>query len=354
MNKTEEILLEDPICGHDHLREGDLLNITIPLNSCLSGVVYIPNRKDPVDSGEKLEICQKEIEEKKPDFQIIWGIMLTKRTTEEGIRHAHDLGASFIKYIPANASTHSGSDIGIFIDEFPQFFPLFDYGFGLDMAGLIHAERMHTKKGIEIPCSYREEAAIEDVYNLTKSFPGKKIRIEHVSTRAMINFIRNTPGLRGAFAPQHAWKTFGQVYDALKNPIQENFCMPILKSPEDMQAVQREMVWGDFDKFGSSPDNAPHTWRMKLKGMPGCFLPPIVSLPLHCEIFEKMGELERLSKFLCFSERIEKFFGVRLAKRKRVVLVKEPWIVPETINGIVPFLRGEKLNWRIKEVINLQ
>lgn len=353
MNENQKVIVDDVFASHVHLREGQLLDVTIPLNSPYSCVVHIPNLKNPVDSGERLAEHQKEIMDRKPDFQIIWGIMLTKRTTKEGIKYARGLGASFIKYIPADTSTHSGSDIGISLDEFPEFFPLLDYGFGLDMAFLVHAERIRTKKGIKIPFEHREEEAIPDVDNLIGNFSGRKLRVEHASIQSMIELICSKK-ITMALTPQHARKTFAQVFDAMNNVIQENFCMPILKPKADMTAVRQEMVYGDYNYCRYGPDDAIHTWHKKLGGMPGVLVPPTIALPILCEVFESYRTLANLPEFLRFREADEKFFGVKLARRKRIILVKKPWIVPETIRDkFVPFLRGERLSWKIKEVIDL-
>jgi dihydroorotase len=355
MYEVEEVVLSDILAGHVHLREGPLLDTTIPINSPHSCVVHIPNLKDSVDSGARLEVHQKEIMSHKPDFQIIWGIMLTKRTAKEGIRHARDLGACFLKYIPADTSAYTGSDIGITLDELPEYYPLLDYGFSLDIAFLIHAERIRTKKGAEIPFQYREEEAIPGVDDLTRNFPGRKMRSEHVSTKNMIEFLRGKK-VKKAFTPQHIRKTFSQVFDAMGNVIQENFCMPILKPLKDLLAVRKEMVFGDYDMNRYGPDDAIHTWHKKLEGMPGVFVPPSIALSITCEEFEKFGQLPRLPEFFRFRQEDEKFFGVKLKPeyRKRVILEKKSWIVPEVIRDkFVPFLRREKLNWRIKEVINL-
>lgn len=354
MNKEKEIILNDCSSLHSHLREGCLLDITIPLNYPYSCVVHIPNLKDPVDSGEKLANHQEEIRDKMPDFQIIWGIMLTKRTTKEGIKYARDLEASFIKYIPADTSTHSGSEIGINLDEFSNYYHLLDYAFNLGMASLNHIERIRTRKGAEIPFEHREEEAIPDVDNLIGCFPDRKIRIEHISTKKMIDFLRDKPCIKMAFTPQHARKTYSQVFDAFGNIIQENFCMPILKPYADMMAVRQKIINGNYNNCRYGPDDAIHPWRNKLKGIPGVFLPPFIALPILCEIFERHGNLVNLTEFIRFREEDENFFGVKLEQRKRIVLEKKTWIVPETILGrFVPFLRGEKLNWRIKKVINL-
>lgn len=353
MKEITEVVLDNSSSLHSHLREGPLLDITVPLNHPYSCVVHIPNTKNPVDSGERLRSHQKEIMARIPTFQIIWGIMLTKRTSRVGIKQAHNLGASFIKYIPADTSTNSGLDTGITLDELPEYFDKLDYGFSLGMASLNHIERIRTRKGTEIPFEHREEEAIPDVDNLIRCFPGRKIRIEHISTKKMIDFLRDKSGIKMAFTPQHARKTYSQVSNAFGNIIQENFCMPILKPYTDMIAVRQEIISGNYDNCRYGPDDAIHPWRNKLKGIPGVFLPPFIALPILCEIFERYGNLVNLTEFVRFREEDEKFFGVKLEKRKRIVLEKKIWIVPETILGrFVPFLRGEKLNWRIKEVIN--
>ncbi len=44
------------------------------------------------------------------------------------------------------------------------------------------------------------------------------------------------------------------------------------------------------------------------------------------------------------------FYGLPVNRRMAVCLIEEPWQVPETYNGIIPFQAGRILKWRLKEL----
>ncbi len=353
-NEPEEIVLENLFSQHSHLREGKMLDATVPANSPYSLVVQIPNLANPVDSGKRLKEHQTEVLSHEPNFQIVWGIMITKRTTRQDIKDAYHLGARFIKYIPAKTSTNSSGGIGITLDELPNHYDKFEEGFKLGMASLNHIERAYTKDGKEIPYIFREERAIEDFDRLVRTFPREKIRAEHVSTRSLIDYIATAPAnVKGGFAIQHAKKTYVDVFPSSGNIIYENFCMPVLKNEYNRQMVEWEMAKGNHKDFRYTPDDAYHPWGKKLESIPGCFLPPIIALPLLCQIFEKHGALNRLQEFAGITKGDEEFFGIQAEKKKKIIMINETWRVPEIIHGTAPFMKGELLSWKIKEVIEI-
>ena len=69
-----------------------------------------------------------------------------------------------------------------------------------------------------------------------------------------------------------------------------------------------------------------------------------VLLPVLAQVFEGAGCLERLENF-CSVYGAE-FYGLSLNEDK-VALNRNDWVVPELLNGAVPFLAGETVSWEL-------
>jgi dihydroorotase len=96
--------------------------------------------------------------------------------------------------------------------------------------------------------------------------------------------------------------------------------------------------------FGS--DSAPHpTHKKECCGCAaGVFTAPIAIQALT-GLFEKNGKLENLQTFL--SDNAQRIYNFH-PRLKEIVLEKEPFLVPQNYNNIVPMFAGEELEWNIK------
>jgi dihydroorotase len=82
---------------------------------------------------------------------------------------------------------------------------------------------------------------------------------------------------------------------------------------------------------------------------PGIFNAP-VAIQVVAQIFDSVGRLDRLQKFM--SGRSEEFYDFPTRSplwqfRRTIELAHQPWKVPDDYGGIVPFLAGETLQWRV-------
>jgi dihydroorotase len=129
-----------------------------------------------------------------------------------------------------------------------------------------------------------------------------------------------------------------------------NFCKPVAKTRKDRDALIEAATFGS-PKFMFGSDSAPHPKEKKEASdcCAGVFTAPI-ALPLLAEIFERKNALDRLPDFAGgFAWSFYELFDYASAPAKKVTLVKEPMIVPDTYFGVVPFLAGNHISWRVAD-----
>jgi len=124
------------------------------------------------------------------------------------------------------------------------------------------------------------------------------------------------------------------------------FCKPILKRPEDREALVNAALNHPKLMFGS--DSAPHPIHRKeaCGCAAGCFTAPI-ALPLLAELFDKHDRLEDLQGFV--SDRAQNLYGVR-PRATEVRLEAAPFEVPARYGDVVPLYAGQSLPWRVAAV----
>ena len=70
-----------------------------------------------------------------------------------------------------------------------------------------------------------------------------------------------------------------------------------------------------------------------------------MAIPLLVQEFEKAGQLDKLANFIGgFGA---DFYGIQRTT-KQIEVVKEPWVVPAVVNGVVPLAAGQTLEWKVK------
>ena len=124
------------------------------------------------------------------------------------------------------------------------------------------------------------------------------------------------------------------------------FCKPVVKTPQDREAVQGAVLSGSR-KFFFGSDSAPHPESVKFakQGSAGCYNTH-ASLPLLASFFEESGRLDLLEDFT--SRFGAEFYSLELNKES-ITLEKSPWRVPELSGESVPFMAGEILDWKVRE-----
>ncbi|MBN2657487.1 MAG: dihydroorotase [Spirochaetales bacterium] len=329
----KRIEIRKPDDFHIHLRQGELLKMTVPhCSAYFSRAVVMPNTIPPIDSASTLEEYRRQIVEIDPGFNPLMTFKLLKNMKESDVRALKKAGAIAGKLYPAGATTNSTDGIT-------------DWR---DIAGLLKVmeeEQLVLSIHGEDPSVYsldREKAYIPEILEICRKFPGLKVVFEHLSSAEGIQAVAEGPdNLAGTITVHHLLLTLDDVIGGALNP--HNFCKPVLKGPEDRKAIQKVVLEGNR-KFFFGSDSAPHSAAKKQEGAAGSYSAP-VSLALLAEFFDGCGKLPMLEDFV--SRFGAEFYGMPL-NEERIELAEESWIVPEAYGEVIPFFASKVIRWIVK------
>ncbi|NTU98696.1 dihydroorotase [Candidatus Falkowbacteria bacterium] len=345
--EQNEITFVKPDDFHAHLRRGPLLKKVLPYSNAFGRVVVMGNLTPPVTTAEDAVIYRQEIFLAGATFDPIMSIMLVRETTPGHIYKAHEAGVDLLKLIPGDTST--GSNQGVSLNDLPEYYPVLK---AVEECGMLFSGHWELAKeplgGGAIREREREARAIPYCAKVVDKFPDLKMVCEHVSTAAMVDFVLSTPDNVGATITAHHMGpyTYGDVFD-FKNDIVRPFlyCKPVLKDHEDVEAVIEAALSGN-PKFFFGSDSAPHESKDRQPYPAGIFSSPVV-IPFLWQLFESHGKSKE--DFEKFTSRNGAAHYGQPVNTDTITLVREDWKVPHVYNGIVPFMAGRHLEYKIKE-----
>lgn len=342
---TDRITLLRPDDWHIHLRDGAVLQHTVPDAARHFGrAIIMPNLVPPVRNGEQAEEYRERILAARPagrPFEPLMVLYLTDQTTPELIRQAHgQRQAIAAKLYPAGATTNSDSGVTALEKIWPALEAMAEAGMPL----LVHGEVTHA----EVDIFDREKAFIDQqLVALTERFPTLKVVFEHITTADAVDFVRSAPGNVAATITAH--HLLYNRNHMLVGGIRPHFyCLPILKRQRHQQALGDAVVSGS-NKFFLGTDSAPHARHAKEAacGCAGCYSAH-AAIELYAEAFEQLGVLDKLEAFA--SMHGPDFYGLP-RNTDTITLVREPWTVPDTLQfgdqQLVPLRAGESIQWRV-------
>ena len=342
-----ELQLAMPDDWHLHLRDGALLNETVPATArAFARAIVMPNLVPPVLDAEVAMAYRQRIEAARPagsTFTPLMTLYLTDHTTAEMIRTAHAAGVVAVKLYPAGATTHSD----LAVTSLDRLEPVFEALAELEMPLLIHGEV--TDEQVDI--FDRERVFIErHLVPMVSRFPRLKVVMEHITTAQAAEFVlAASDRVAATITPQHLLMNRNHLLVGGIRP--HNYCLPVLKRRQHQEALQKAVASGNR-KFFLGTDSAPHLQERKETacGCAGCYSAP-AAIELYAEIFEQLGILDKLEAFASFHG--ADFYGLPRNSGK-IVLRKESWNVPERLSlvggrTLVPYWAGQPLNWRLVE-----
>lgn len=359
MKKEIRIEIPAPNDCHAHLRRGEMLKKVISYHNIFGHVIVMGNTEpENIVTAGNAASYRGEIISQNPTFHPRMTIMLVRKTTTKTIDEAHKSGIGLVKYIPAATSTGSTAETGIPLWMLEEFYPVIERIRKNKMHFLIHVElATDPSTGKSIHWIHREKLAIPYLKKLIQTFPGLTVTVEHISTAKMVKFIDEAPDNVGAkitahhIGPYYNLNVFGCNMEALKKgEIKEPdiFCLPILKSVDDVSAVIKAMTSGS-PKYMFGSDSAPHPPESKLlpNPKPGIFSAP-TALSWVSAVFYTHTDMnvKLLRAFLhdnscawyCFPK-----------SDRKIVIEKKKWKVPKNYKGIVPYLAEEKLYFKVSQ-----
>jgi len=275
-------------------------------------------------------------------FEPLMTLYLTDNTSADDIARAKDSGIVHgIKLYPAGATTNSDSGV----TNLGHCVKALEAMERLGVPLLAHAEVTDA----DVDVFDREKVFIErNMIPLLKRYPALKVVFEHITTRDAADFVTQSPANVGAtITAHHLLMNRNAMFNGGIRP--HHYCLPVLKREEHRQALLQAAVSG-LPKFFLGTDSAPHAKSAKESAC-GCagMYTSHAGIELYAEAFEEAGALEKLEGFASF---YGADFYCLPRNQSSITLVKQPWVVPESLpfpnDALIPLRAGQAISWRME------
>ena len=330
---------------HLHLRDGAALGSVVADSARqFARAIVMPNLRPPVATLAQAEDYRRRILAGLPAdtrFQPLMTLYLTEATAPEEIARARASGiVHAVKYYPAGATTNSQAGVRDLANVHAALEAMEQHGLPLLMHGEV------TDPAVDI--FDREQAFIDrHLIPLRARFPKLRMVLEHITTRAAVEFIREAPAHVGAtITAHHLLLNRNAIFEGGIRP--HHYCLPVLKRETHREALVEAATSGD-PHFFLGTDSAPHALEAK-EAACGCagIYTAHAAIELYAEAFEAADRLDRLEAFASFHG--PDFYGLP-RNADRIVLERTPWTVPDALpfgeSRCVPFRAGQQVAWSL-------
>lgn len=339
----QTLTLNRPDDWHVHFRDGELLQHTVAATAAhFSRALVMPNLKPALTTVAAINQYREKIlatTSKDSTFQPYMTFYLNEsvqaQELEKAAKTPYILGA---KLYPAGATTNSEAGA----KSLTALYPLLDVMQEQELVLQIHGEVTHSD-------IFEREALFLSEYlqPIIKNFPKLRIVLEHISTKAAVEFINS--------APEHVAATI-TVHHLLYNRNHllaggikpHYYCLPILKHEQDQKALQQAAISAN-PKFFAGTDSAPHAVETKEHacGCAGIYSAPF-ALPFYAQVFTHLNHLDLLNPFM--SQFGAEFYRLAI-NSQQIELLKKPQRIPLSLplgsHRVVPMAAGEEVEWSV-------
>ncbi|HEV8017489.1 MAG TPA: dihydroorotase [Steroidobacteraceae bacterium] len=339
------LTLRRPDDWHLHLRDGAALAAVLPFTAArFARAVVMPNLLPPVTTTAAALAYRDRILAALPPqarFEPLMTLYLTDDTPVEEIVRARSARCVVgCKLYPAGATTHSAAGVGDVRRLDAVFARMAELGLVLEVHGEV------TDPQVDV--FDREARFIETVLApLIERHPGLRVVLEHISTRAAIDFVLTArAGVAATVTPQHLLMNRNALFLGGLRP--HHYCLPVLKAEAERAALLAAVARGSPRLFLGT-DSAPHARAAKETacGCAGVFSAH-AAIELYAEAFAAAGALGQLEGFA--SGHGADFYGLP-RNSGTITLVPEAWQVPAHYpfgaEQLVPLRAGERVAWRL-------
>ena len=338
---SQTLTLRRPDDWHVHLRDGDMLATVAPFTARqFARAIIMPNLLPPVTTVAAASAYRERIVAAAGSgFTPLMTAYLTDTISPDEIERGHSEGVWIAaKLYPAGATTNSASGV----TDIGKIGAVFERMEKIGMILCVHGEV--TESAVDI---FDREAAFIDrvLRGIRERFPALKIVFEHVTTEDAVKFVEDGgPTIAATVTPHHLVLNRNAIFAGGLRP--HAYCLPVAKREAHRLAVRKAATSGS-PKFFLGTDSAPHARAAKESacGCAGIFNAPF-ALESYASVFEEEDALDRLEAFA--SESGPTFYGLPL-NEGTVTLERRAAEVPEEVEGLVPFLSGEQLHWRMRD-----
>jgi dihydroorotase len=334
----QSLTIRRPDDWHVHLRDGEMLErVARHTAKQFARAIVMPNLMPPVTSVDAAAAYRDRIRAAAGDgFEPLMTAYLTDNADPAELARGFDEQVWIAaKLYPAGATTNSASGV----TAIRNIYPALERMQAIGMVLCVHGEVTDPDVGV----FDREAVFIDRVLSpLVDDFPDLKIVFEHITTAQAADFVRDAPATVAAtVTPQHLHINRNALFAGGLRP--HAYCLPVAKREEHRLAVRNAATSGS-GKFFLGTDSAPHERSAKESacGCAGIFNAPY-ALESYASVFEEEGALDHLEGFASGHGAV--FYDLPL-NQGTVTLSRVDQIVPDEVDGLVPFHAGETLKWR--------
>lgn len=332
--------------AHVHCRQDEMMTqiVSYSARTC-DYVVCMPNTLPMLDNYGRINHYKAELYKINPSCTYLIAAGLNSKTTHDtvvNILNNCSSVASF-KLYPAGVTTNSENGV-----------PL-DWLYPTPSKQMLSILSILQEKGIilsvhgELPgreVLRREIDFIEVIDKIRIDFPALKIIFEHVSTREVVNYIKNGNAkyLAGTITLHHLHLTLDDVIGDKINV--HSFCKPVAKQAADRKAICEAVLEGNR-RFFLGSDSAPHLRGNKETS---CGCAGIFSAPNLAEgLFEFFNQNRALALMENFTRNFgTAFYGIKDNNDgRRLVFRPQAVKVPDEVCGVVPYRAGHTYEWSL-------
>lgn len=350
---SPSVVIARPDDWHVHLRDDEMLAAVVGWSARrYRYVLVMPNLRPPVTTVAAARAYRDRILACAPDeavaaaFRPMMTLFASPDIDLDDLRRGVEEGVLIgVKYYPAGATTNADQARGTLAD----LGDLLECLCEIDLRLLVHAES--TDPTLDI--FDREAAFLErDLVPVCERFPELAVTVEHVSTRAGVDFVAAHPQSVATITPHHLARERSDMLSAGMRP--DLYCKPVINTADDRAALVAAATSGDPSYFCGT-DSAPHPTTAKYgpKAAAGIFNAPY-GLEVVAEVFHAAGALDRLDGFV--SRHGAAVYGVEPSpERIRLTRLTEPVspaeraevLVTSTGDEVVLFGVDEARRWQI-------
>ena len=333
---SQTLIIRKPDDWHVHLRDGEMLQRVAPYTARqFARAIIMPNLVPPVFSVEAARDYRRRIlEVTEPGFTPLMTCYLTDQANPDEIARGLDEGVWIAaKLYPAGATTNSASGV----TDIANIYPVLERMERIGMVLCVHGEV--TDPAIDV--FDREKIFIATILaRVVRDFPALKVVLEHITTKEAADFVRHNPAVGATVTPQHLVINRNAMFAGGLRP--HAYCLPVAKREEHRLAI-RSVATSALPNVFLGTDSAPHTREAKESacGCAGIFNAPF-ALETYAQVFEEEDALDNFEGFASVNG--ARFYGLPL-NENTVTLKRSEVLVPDEIEGVVPFHAGETLRW---------
>ena len=338
---ADQLTITSPDDWHVHLRDEQLLErVLADTARTFRRAIVMPNLRPPITTVAAARAYRERIHAACPaelEFTPLMTAYLTDDIPPQEIEIGFRDGVfTAAKLYPANATTNSAAGV----TDLLRIDSVLDCMARIGMPLLIHGEVTDA----DVDVFDREATFIErHLKPLTLRHPDLRIVLEHITTEQAVDFVGSADqNLAATITPHHLHINRNAMFSGgLRSDF---YCLPVAKRERHRLALRRAATSGDA-RFFLGTDSAPHERSGKESscGCAGIFNAPH-ALESYAQVFDEENALDCLEAFA--SRNGPAFYGLPV-NSDRITLKRRDQLVPELVDGLVPFHAGQILSWTI-------